>query len=54
MTPAQKALLALANHCYGCPTCKPTWQGDTPVHRRCTVADDMARQVLRQNKTGGR
>ena len=41
MTPVQEALFALGDHCVKCPTCKPEWHGETPVHRPCMVANDL-------------
>jgi hypothetical protein len=44
VTPVQEALIALGDHCVRCPTCKPEWQGDTPVHRPCPAADQLYQQ----------
>ncbi|WP_406410482.1 hypothetical protein [Streptomyces sp. NBC_01614] len=44
MTPVRDALVELGDHCVKCPTCKPEWHGDTPVHRPCPAADALYEQ----------
>ena len=44
LTSVQEALFALGDHCVKCPTCKPEWHGETPVHQPCAVADSLYEQ----------
>ncbi|WP_164904889.1 hypothetical protein [Streptomyces cyaneus] len=52
MTSAQKALFALGDHCYDCPTCKPIWQGDTALHQPCSIAELLYQQWRKVFKEG--
>ncbi|MEU8713633.1 hypothetical protein [Streptomyces sp. NPDC048663] len=42
-TPAQAALIALGDHSFNCPVCRPEWKGDVPVHQECAEADQLYR-----------
>lgn len=42
-TPVQAALISLGDHSFGCPTCRPEWKGDIPVHQECPEADRLYR-----------
>lgn len=40
-TRVQAALIALSDHCFSCPGCKPQWKGDMPVHQECSEAERL-------------
>ena len=40
-TSVKAALFALGDHSVSCPTCKPKWEGDKPVHQECAEADRL-------------
>lgn len=50
-TPVEEALLDLGEHCVQCPTCKPEWHGETPVHQQCVAADALYEQWRQARRT---
>ncbi len=51
LTPADAALLELADHCVNCPDCRTVWKGnDEPIQGSCPTGDELSRQALRARR----
>jgi hypothetical protein len=43
VSPAERAFLALAEHCTACPVCSPADRRPASERDRCETAEDLAR-----------